>query len=528
MQFMLWIATPHLRPDQRGPVDRSFTPFGDPAIALPMLATLAAIADATPDAIVVTDAHGALTYDAMLRDIANLAAAISATTSNGPIGILLPKTRHYVIAVFACLAARRLSVLLDASFPGGRNAAIAAATGVDFILTTVETAQSLAWSGVTTLAADIPHPPAPLPTDHLPLDAPAIILCTSGSSGQPKPIVHSQRTMLHWGRTGHDALHVTADDRCLSLASFSALSGVTALFNFALAGAALHLIDLKSAGLAGLIETLKTHPVTILRAPPSLLRTLAGLPQAGEIFAGLRIAQTGGEPLMRADVAALRKVLPAACYIRSTYGSTEASGLSWFARIDDDHDPARIPAGMLMPDTEAAILADGGSDCPRGLPGELVIRSRYNALGEWRDGAITPGSLKTDPADPTRRIFYTGDIARCSEDGVFVVLGRRDRMLNINGQRVEPAEIERVLEQAPGVVRAEVIVAKRDTGDTMVAFIIAADGAATDLPARCRAQVRASLPAHMMPARILVVAAIPVLPSGKTDIQALLAITGAA
>lgn len=521
-----WIATPELAPDHRGPVERPFTPFGDPATAAPMLARLAAIA---PDATVIADASGSMSFGELHAAIAGLAAAITAANPQGRIGILLPNDRVYVVAVFACLAARRLSVLLDSGFPDARNAAIAAATGADLVITSAAIAPRLAWPGVAALAVDAPHPAAPLPAEHLDLDAPAFILCTSGSSGQPKPIVHSQRTMLHWARTTHDALHVTAADRALSLSSLSSLGGATALFSYPLAGASLALLDLKSAGLAGLIDTLKTRPVTILRAAPSLLRTLAGLPDAPATLAGLRIAQTYGEPLLKADVALLRTVLPADCRIRSTYGSTEASGLSWFARTDDDQDPARVPAGVLMPDTTAAILADDGSDCPRDTAGELVIRSRYNALGEWQDGAVTPGSLGIDPVDPALRIFATGDIARCTPDGVFVVLGRKDRMLNINGQRVEPAEIERVLASTPGVARAEIIVAKRTGGDMMVGFVIpVADAAAGDLTAACRAQVRAALPAHMIPARIHVIAAIPVLPSGKTDLQALLAIAGAA
>jgi acyl-coenzyme A synthetase/AMP-(fatty) acid ligase len=519
-----WISTPHLRPDHRGPVDRPFRPFADPACALPMLETLAAVARAAPDTIAIVDAEGELSRAAMHAAIASLAAAITAADRHGPVGILLGKNRHYIIAIYACLAARRVSVLLDASFPDSRSAAIAAATGADLVLTTADKARGLDWPGVTALAVDIARPAAPLPGEQLALDAPFIILCTSGSSGQPKPIVHSQRTLLHWARYGHNASHVTPSDCCLSLSSPASLGGVTPMLSYTLAGAGLVLLDIASAGLAGLIETLMTQPVTILRAAPSLLRTLVRLPDATAIFARLRNVQAYGEPLLKADVEALRVALPAACQIRSTYGSTEASGLGWFAGSDDSHDAARVPAGILMPDTEAAIIAEDGSNCPRGVPGELIIRSRYNALGEWRDGAVVAGSLLADAVDPALRIFATGDIARCSEDGVFVVLGRKDRMLNINGQRVEPAEIERVLSQAPGVNRVEIIVAKRGASNAMIAFIIAAPDAPDDLPARCRAHVRAALPAYMIPARILTIDAIPMLPSGKTDLQTLLRI----
>lgn len=519
-----WISTPHLRPDHRGPTDRPYQPFGDPATAPPMLVTLRAIAQGY-DATAVEDSMGAMSYAELVAAVANLAAAIAAAPSKGGIGISVPNNRHYAVAVFACLAARRLSVLLDASFPEARNAAIAAVTGIDLVITTAENVQSFNWPGVAFLAADAVEGSAPLPASHLDPDAPALILSTSGSSGLPKPIVHSQRTMLHWARTIHDALHITPADRVLSLSSLSSLGGITGLLGYLLVGAATQLLELKAAGLGGLIATLKSRPVTVLRAAPSLLRSLAALPDSGVLFAGLRIIQTYGEPLMRSDVALFRTVIPADCRIRSTYGTTEASGLSWFADVVDDYDPARIPAGTLMPDTEAAIIDADGADCPPGSAGELVIRSRYNALGEWLDGRLQPGRLVVDSAEPNVRIFATGDVASCTADGVFVVLGRKDRMLNINGQRVEPAEIERAIEQVPGVNRAEVVVAKRGTGDTMIAFVVPqAWPARVALAADCRSHVGVSLPAYMMPSRIVCVDSIPVLPSGKTDQLALLAI----
>jgi acyl-coenzyme A synthetase/AMP-(fatty) acid ligase len=107
------------------------------------------------------------------------------------------------VAVYACLAARRVAVLLDSGYPAERNAAIASATGVTLTLTPKDVnlvdAANLDATGAAPLMLDV--------------DAPAFTLCTSGSTGQPKAIVHSQRTMLHLARTAHDALHVDDNDR---------------------------------------------------------------------------------------------------------------------------------------------------------------------------------------------------------------------------------------------------------------------------------------------------------------------------
>ena len=528
----LWIATPHIRPDYRGPTERPFTPFADPSNAEPMLQRLKAVARMHPQALAIADGEASLNFAELWQLVLRLGRAIeNSQTGDRPVGILLPADRSYIVAVFACLAARRVAVLLDASFPQARNQAIAAATGVGLLIVS-GTADLTEWPG--TVAID---PASSFDRTHreslsdsfigdFPMDAPAFVLCTSGSSGRPKPIAHSQRTMLHWVRASHDAMHINTADRVLSLSSLSALGGFVALLSNPLAGATIQLFDIKLRKITGLLDLLGTEPVTILRAAPSLLRCIVQLAEAKHAFAGLRLIQSYGEPLLMSDVHELRKVLAPHCFIRSTYGSTEASGLTWFAHPHDRQDPMRAPAGMLMPDTEAVILADDGTPCERGVTGELVIRSRYNALGEWVDGRLIPGRLQPDPEDPTRRIYRTGDLARCDCNGVFVVAGRKDRMLNVNGQRVEPAEVEALIRRCPEVRETEVLPAMRHGAAVMIAFVVPHCGAAPNLEAVVRAALRASLPAFMIPSRIFVLDAMPRLPGGKVSVQALYAFAG--
>lgn len=522
-----WIATPQIAADFRGPVDRPFQPMPSPHAIGPMTAALAQVAVGRGDAVAVAAGEGGsdTSFAKLIAGVARIAAAVAARPGRH-VAILLPTGAAYVASVFACAAAGRLAVMLDAGYPAARNAAIAAAGAVDLVLTDGNIAVD--WPGVAVLdvgplMAGGPVPPLPAGGD---LDAPAFILTTSGSTGLPKLIVHSQATMLHWARTTHNGLHVTPADRCLTLSSMATLGGFTALLSYPLAGATMEIVDLATRGIGGLIEVLGRGQVTIMRGTPSLLRGLAGLPGAHGALAGLRIAQAYGEPLMQADVAALRAVLPADCLVRTTYGSTEASGLSWFAQLGDPQDPLRVPTGVLMPDTQAAIVAEDGSDCPRGTAGELVIRSRYNGLGEWQDDALVPGRLVPDAADPGCRVYATGDVARCDADGVFVVLGRRDRMLNLNGVRVEPAEIERALGALPGVARGEVVVVARGSAQALVGIVVPVAGATLDL-ADCKRRLRMLLPGAMVPSRLVVADAVPLLPGGKVDTTALQALAAA-
>jgi acyl-coenzyme A synthetase/AMP-(fatty) acid ligase len=527
-----WIATPHLAPDFRGPKDNSFLRFVDPASAPPIIELLRSVTERQPDHVAIEDDGGCkLTFAEFWRAVARLAAEIENTRTSGPIGILLPTGTLYAVAVFACLAARRLGLLLDENYPEERNAEIAERARAVLLLVSSNLLQSGFWSRFFVKDAAVAlNDTAAVPEiagGPFDLDAPTFILTTSGSAGRPKALVHSQRTMLHWVRTLHDAMHIHPDDRVLSVSSPSSLGGFTSLLTFPLAGASAQMFEIKLGGFGGLLNVLGSRPVTILRAAPSLLRALCQHRDlAKSAMARLRIAQTYGEPLLKSDVTELRQRLPSACLIRTTYGSTEASGLSWFAGEPDDHDPTRVATGTLMPDTRALIVDDLGRPCSPGDAGELLIASRYNALGEWTEEGLIPGRLEADPTDPQVRIFRTGDVARCSPDGVFVVLGRKDRMAKINGQRVEMSEVETALRKLDSVDRAEVVFQEEDGKAKLIAFVVPNKPGSEGLPQLLRRQLATSLPTFMIPSRIVLLDSIPCLPGGKVDAAALLRLLG--
>lgn len=524
---MRWIATPQIPPDHRGPIGHDYRPFGDPVEGRPLAERLRAVAVQWPQAVAVEEAGGVMTLDELWQRAAWLAGQIThAVPEDSHVGILLPASAAYMVAVFACLMAGRVMVPLDAASPDVRNMDIVQRTRVKLVLVESHHHRS-AYAGASVLAVDSRIALGSQPefqTIPVGLDAPAVIVCTSGSSGRPKLIVHSQRAMMSWVRIHHDSVHLTHHDRVLSLSSPASLAGFAGFLSAPLAGAATQVVDIKSAGLSGLLETLVSRPVTHLRAAPSMLRGLARLPEARNSFAGLRVVHAYGEPLLKADVLALRQSLPEGCFIRSTYGATESSGLQWFAGDGDPYDPVRVAAGILQPDTMAAIVDDNGNSCSDGEPGELWIRSRYNALGEWSDDQLVPGRLLPDQEDAGSRIYKTGDVACYHGDGVFTVLGRKDRMIKVNGQRLEPGEIEVALRALPEVREAEVVVDPRSEGPRLLAFVVAdprCDGA--KLPALLRAELRRVLPSFMIPSRILVVEIIPRLPNGKVDGLSLLA-----
>ncbi len=121
------------------------------------------------------------------------------------------------------------------------------------------------------------------------------------------------------------------------------------------------------------------------------------------------------------------------------------------------------------------------------------------------------------------RVYFTGDLGRARADGSLQVVGRKDRMLKLNGQRIEPAQVEAAIRAVADV--ADLCVLPRRSGDavTLVAFVVARARGRETIAATLRARLREHLPAPMRPARIVVLDALPRLASGKVDAVALLA-----
>lgn len=522
----IWIEATRVVLPNGGPVTGSYVAFVDPQAAPTLLEMLSDLAVQRPNAIAIEDAHSTLTYSELLESALRVGSEIkSAATAPGPVALHLPVSVLYAIALFATIAAGRSCLLLDTDYPHQRNTLIMSRAGAALVLVAEGAHAAESWPIISSLAVGLVPPASShsmlAPSEALDVDAPAFMLATSGSSGVPKLIAHSQRTILSRIRTTHDALRVTSEDRSISLASPASLTGLTGLLSI-LGGAPTQLLNLKNEGLGNLLGKLSEGHTTILRAVPSLLRSISTLPQAHEAFSRLRVLQTFGEKLTRADATMLFSLKPEGCLLRTSYGSTEASGFSWFVNENDNHDPVLVPAGALMPDTMAAIVDLSGGPCSLGEPGELWIRSKYNALGEWSDGQLVNGRLEPHPSGDGTRVYKTGDLARRNDDGVFVVLGRVDRMLKVNGQRVDPAEIEVVLREFSEVGEAEVVVQTTDDVSRLIAFIVPRYGNGEKLIPELRSRIRTRLPSFMMPARFVSTTMIPRLPGGKVDTMSLL------
>ena len=530
---LAWITPRVVSLDHGGPVAEPYERLEENFVESSIYDLFEVVAARNETGFAVADGVGRLTYAQVRSAARQWASQVRAAVAAGKaVAVLLPNQATSLIAALACFPAGRVCLLLTAEHSPERNrvtlhrAAVAAVIvanddGASAALIPADAVRILAVRTSDCLVEGPWRPAAPPRCDE-----PAIVLYTSGSTGEPKGIVLSQAGVLWRVRNGIVGDHLNRRDRFLSLAALDTTSGMMASLSALLSGCLQLIVSVSGDGIGSLLALIREERVTILRGVPALLRMLFELDGSVDAFSYLRVVRTYGERVPWADLVKWRAIPPVGCHFCIAYGQTEGYASQWFvppARAGD----GALPVGYLLPGQRYAIVDDAGNSVAPGEVGELIIRSSYVALGVWEDGRCRPGGARPDASDPDFRVLSTGDLAHIDGDSLLHIVGRRDRQVKIRGQRVEPAEIEDVLCRVPGVAAAAVAVGSDGEGPVLFGFVVAQDRGDGQLHGRLRATLQQLLPTYMHPSRTLVIDRLPLSPSGKVDTKELLALAAA-
>jgi len=441
------------------------------------------------------------------------------------VAICLPKCLEMTVALYGTLAAGAAFVGLQHRGPSARLHEIVASTEPRLIVTTREMRNRLseqAPPGFPPILALAPQEDGlePLPRarraleDTVPVgpDDLAAIVFTSGSTGEPKGVIRTQRNFVD-----NVASHVRGE----RLGPTDMRPGNTPLHYIspnllypAACGCRLHLLtDQDVMFPEAVAEIIERERATTWASAATALRLLierGGL--AKRDLSALRLVKSFGE---RISPALLREVVAAfpEAEFQATYGATEAPNIALYtAPRPLPERMSAVPLGRIEPDYRVRLCDENGEDVPAGEIGEICAIGSAASPGYWRDEALT--ALRQLPG--MRNSYRTGDLGFIGDGGMLHFAGRRDHMVKLRGHRFDLGEIEAALRQHPKIRDVAAVIRRGADGEAEILAAVEAEpanGLETELRQLCADR----LPRFAWPARLQFLRDLPRLPTGKID-----------
>lgn len=493
---------------------------------------------ASPDAVALEDDTTTYTYAELDNEVTALAARLRryGVSRDSLVGVLLPRSAHYVIACLAALRAGGAFLVLELAYPPDLLADVIEDANPAVVLThRAETGKikpsvpviALDESAVEELNGYAKEP-SPLPADD-DLDRLAFVSYSSGTTGKPKGIANPHRApVLSYDlRFGIQDLH--PGDRVACNVFF-----IWEILRPLLRGATVVAVpDEVSYDPAALVDLLASKRITETLMTPTLLATvLSRYPHLGAQLPDLRTLWLNGEvvttDLARRAISALPKTRLLNCYSACETHEIACGDI----REMLDNDASYCPVGPPLDLKHTYILDENGNYVENGMSGELFIGGPLLARGYLNLPETTAKAFTPDPFDttPGARMYRTGDAARMLPSGLLEITGRIGAMIKLRGYSVVPGKVENAIVKHLAVRHCAVIAHGEGLERQLVAYIVPEKDGSSDRPVveinesgyspAARRVLSPYLAHYMIPALWVELAELPTHEvSGKVDLK---------
>jgi long-chain acyl-CoA synthetase len=423
-----------------------------------------------------------ITYAALAGGVARLATRLNGAGAEPGIrvAVALPNGPAFVRAFFATAYSGGVVVPINPALTELEVTALAADAGVELVITNSELRERC---GAAILAAGNENREAVLEIgDDDPLETleagsipwpeqaaesgdPVLYLYSSGSTGKPKKIVRTHFNLLYETERLTRALGFSPGDRVIGVAPFSHVNGLTrSMVASMLSGATL--VPLPKYERRAVALTIEKQGINLFIGVPFMFQVLAESRWPRPVdFSSLRYCFSSSAPLPREASVAFHDRY--GLYVRQLYGSSETGTIAF--DLSDDPGDTLESVGLPIKGAEVEIFTESGALAEPGEEGDIGIRSpaatsEYPGLPEATARAFKGG------------YFFPGDVGRKDAKGNVYLIGRKSLFINCGGYKVNPYEVEQLLEQHPNVGRAAVVGADTPYGDQRVRAVVVPDG----------------------------------------------------
>ena len=486
-------------------------------------------AAATPDAVAIVQPDGSTTS---YGELAEMACRVEqflharGLQPEAPVGVLMERTPATIAVLLGILKAGGAYVPIELHDPARRQLSIVRRADVELVIHDHAVADGLR---AQVRDAALPRPVAFVTTSEVLTAEPgpagrcapglhrlAYILFTSGSTGEPKGVEIEHRSVVNLLLAAADLIEFSADDCYLAAATIAFDISVAEIFMPLIFGARFLLRD-RSIWLdpAQLAADITTRGVSVVQTAPStwavVLGADVGLPR-------FRVAIANAEALPP-DLAPV--LVDTAELAWNFYGPTETTIWSTAFRLTHEtirptsYTEAAMSIGQPMANQGARVITADGRREVTGQRGELHISGLGLARGYRNDPELTAQRFVTF-ADSPKRFYATGDECGWSIDSDLLFYGRVDDQMKVRGNRVDPAEVEAVINEHVAVRRSAVTWYEAAGGRGIVAATQVQRGAGLTA-VQLHRWLEARLPTAMLPSRYLFLDELPLSPNGKLD-----------
>ena len=347
-------------------------------------------------------------------------------------------------------------------------------------------------------------PPAPGVAERSGDDT-AVILYTSGTTGQPKgaELTHANLS-ANVEVFATDLVAIGPDDVIFGGLPLFHSFGQTCGLNAAVrVGACLTLVPRFVPGTV--LSVLVRDRVTVFEGVPTMYVALLGEPERESFdLSALRVCVSGGAALPVEVMRGFEKAF--GCVILEGYGLSETSPVASLNHPDRERKPGSI--GTPIRGVAMRVVDEHGVDVPAGAVGEIAIQGHNVMKGYWQRPEATAEAVPDG-------WFRSGDLARVDEDGFYFIVDRRKDLIIRGGYNVYPREIEEVLYEHPAVAEAAVVgVPDGALGEEVGAAVVVKPGE-TVTPQEIQEYVKGQVAAYKYPRQVWFLDALPKGPTGK-------------
>ncbi len=436
------------------------------------------------------------------------------------VGVLLPNCAAIALIYFATQKIGAVSVILDARLKGKELQGVLQDADLKLLVVHQQLFAEVAkaYKEIPTVRAWIVEgdgeqsfdkryapPPRPAALPRLHADDDALILYTSGTTGEPKGVVLSYRNLAQYPRVMTEMGITDSSTIRGCILPMSHIVGPLVCNEVADKGFTLVIFD--QINPVTLLEGIQKHRITVFESVPIVFQLLLGVRDLSSYdTSSVKIAAMMGTSIPLPLLRAFHSAQPHIKVIQG-YGLTESSPM--ITLVEPDRADEKMGSiGRVVPGVEVKIVDDMGRELPVDEPGEIITRGPHVMKGYFRKPQATAARIREG-------WLYTGDVGQRQPDGYFIHLGRHDDLIITGGLNVYPAEVENLIYSFPGVQETTVFAIPDSRRGQVIGAAVVPRPGQTIVQKELLSFLRGNLANFKVPQKIAIRESLPRTSSGK-------------